>query len=273
MLSYGKFRFVKADTGELRERIFRFRYRIYVEEFGFEKPENNPDGRETDEYETHAVHFAALNREGRVAGTIRLVLDSGNGLPMERAVNIRRAGEKPPPGKIAEVSRLAVSRRYRAGRVGGQDGVEYYLDKPEGEGDPGRGTDCEDRKRKMHAILMGLYHAVYYESKRLGLTHWYMISDKRVVNTFKRLGFLFQPIGEPVDYHGLRTPYVGAVSDIENMVSNNNPFMMKLVLRGLKKECHRSPECPLLGGKDIDSKEQICNGVGENRYEKVLAAI
>ncbi len=239
MLSYGKFRFVRADTDDLREKTYRLRYQVYVEEFGFEKSEDHPGGRETDDYEAYSIHFAALDHEDDVVGTIRLILQSDEGFPMEHAVAIRFPGEKPPPEKIAEISRLAVSQVYRRRREDGQYGVESYLKKSEGGVIPDKGPVPDDyKKRKTPVIVMGLYQAMYHESKRLGLTHWYMITEEKVSNTFKRFGFLFYPIGEPVEYHGLRTPYLGVISDMENKVMRENPFLMKLVLRGLEKEYH-----------------------------------
>lgn len=237
MLSYGQFRFVRADSDDLIEKIYRLRYQVYVEEFGFEKPEDHPGGRETDGYEDHSIHLAALNRVDDVVGSVRLVLHSENGFPIEHAVSIRFPGEKPPPRKIAEISRLAVSRMYRRRREDGQYGVESYLKKSEGGIIPDRPPVSEDyKKRKVPVIVLGLYQAMYHESKRLGLTHWYMITDNKVLNTFKRFGFTFYPIGEPVVYHGLRTPYLGVISDIENKVMHENPFLMNLILRGLEKK-------------------------------------
>ena len=62
MLEYGKFKFVRADSDNLKKEIYRLRYRIYVEEFGFERAEDHPGGLETDDYESHALHFAALKK-------------------------------------------------------------------------------------------------------------------------------------------------------------------------------------------------------------------
>ncbi len=237
MLSHGQFKFVRADTDDIREKIYRLRYQVYVEEFGFEKPEDNPGARETDDYENHSIHLAALNRADDVVGTVRLVLHSKKGFPIEQAFPIRFPGEKPPPWKIAEISRLAVSRVYRRRREDGQYGVEPYLEKTERGTIPDRDpVPGNYRKRRVPAIVLGLYQAMYHESKRLGLTHWYMITDNNVLNTFKRFGFKFYPIGEPVEYHGLRTPYLGVISDIENKVMRENPPLMNLVLRGLEKK-------------------------------------
>ena len=238
MLSHGHFRFVRAETDDLREKVYRLRYAVYVSEFGFEKPEDHPGGLETDTYESSAVHFAALDPDDEVVGTIRLILHSDRGFPTEKAVDIRFPGERPRPDKIAEISRLALSYRYRRRRGdGGQCGVESYLRVSEGWDLPEEGrlpNACE--KRRTPDIVLGLFQIMYHESKRLGLTHWYMITEDRVHRLFNRFGFVFHPIGEPVSYHGLRTPYLGVISEMESTLIRENPVLMKLVLGGLEKE-------------------------------------
>ncbi|MCF8061000.1 MAG: PEP-CTERM/exosortase system-associated acyltransferase [Deltaproteobacteria bacterium] len=236
-LSYGRFRFVRAETDELKEKIYRLRYEVYVEEFGFEKPEDHPGNLETDAYESCAIHFAALDPNDEVVGTIRLILHSEKGFPIEEAVEIRFPGEKPPPEKIAEISRLAVSHKYRRRHGDGQFGVESYLRASEGGEIPDEGrVPRKYRKRRTPEIVMGLYQIMYHESKRLGLTHWYMITEDKVYRLFKRFGFVFHPIGEPVYYHGVRRPYLGVISEMESALIRENPVLMKLVLRGLEKE-------------------------------------
>jgi hypothetical protein len=85
---------------------------------------------------------------------------------------------------------------------------------------------------------MGLYQLMYHESKRRGLTHWYMITEEKVYRIFKRYGFLFHPVGEPVSYHGWRTPYLGVIEEMERKVIRENPVLMRLILRGLEKRYH-----------------------------------
>jgi hypothetical protein len=43
----------------------------------------------------------------------------------------------------------------------------------------------------------------------------------------KKLGIIFQPIGEPVDYHGIRTPYLCEINKIEQEMSKINPELYK----------------------------------------------
>ncbi len=133
VLTYGQFRFGRVANKEVRKDTFRLRYEVYAEEFGFEKKEDHPGGLETDEYDDVSVHFACLNDAGSVVGTIRLVLDSADkGFPIEHAVKTTFVGKKPDRNKIAEISRLTVSRDLRRRKEDGMYGVESYIKKKDG---------------------------------------------------------------------------------------------------------------------------------------------
>src|SRR5713226_7485491 len=77
----------------------------YVEEFGFERPEDHPNGLEMDPYDPYSIYVAALNGTEEVIGTARLVLHSEHGLPIEdTGCTLQYSGKRPPPECTAEVS-------------------------------------------------------------------------------------------------------------------------------------------------------------------------
>jgi N-acyl amino acid synthase of PEP-CTERM/exosortase system len=78
-----------------------------------------------------------------------------------------------------------------------------------------------------------LYKAVYHESKRRQLTHWYAVMTKGLIILLNRFGFKFHPIGDPVDYHGIRTPYLGEIQKIEEEVEAQKPEIYGEFTRGL----------------------------------------
>ena len=180
-IQYGKFKFGIVNNDDVLQDTFRMRYEVYVDEFGFEKKEDHPNGLETDDYENEAIHFACLNENDAVVGTIRLVLNSSKGFPIEHAVETSFVGEKPERSKIAEISRLTVSPDLRRRKEDGMYGVESYLTKKEGGVLPDDGTIPEEMKgRKNPIIVLGLYQVMYHESCRRGITHWYMITEKKI---------------------------------------------------------------------------------------------
>ncbi len=241
-IQYGKYTFGIVDDKELLEETFRLRFQVYAEEFGFEKIEDHPGGLETDEYEKESIHCACLNDQNAVVGTIRLVLDSDKGFPIEHAVpDLSFVGEMPEKKNIAEISRLTVSKDVRRRKEDGRYGVESYLTKDKGGVLPDDGTIPEEfQGRKNPIIVLGLYQIMYQESKRLGISHWYMITEKKLHNALNKYGFHFHQIGTPVWYHGERIPFLGVIEDIERKLMQTNPDMVKIMVTGLDQKYHPS---------------------------------
>jgi N-acyl amino acid synthase of PEP-CTERM/exosortase system len=210
------FNFTKVtEQAELR-KVFELRYRSYCEEWGFEKPEDHPEGIEYDEYDKHSVHFAATRNSDHLIGTIRLILNDEKGFPIEKHCKIDEDLSRLDRNKLAEISRLAISKEYlrRA-----EDRIIFNGNR---EHQP-EFRQIPSERRKRQEIVCGLYRCVYTESKRRGLTHWYAVMGKGLYLLLKRFSITFVPIGPEVNYHGLRTPYVSSIEDIEREVSLKNP--------------------------------------------------
>lgn len=246
-----------SDEKELNE-VYKLRYKVYCEEWGFEKPEKYPDRQETDEFDKNAVHFAAIDGSGKTVGTVRLILFSPDGFPLEKHCDIDSSGEGGRGEDTAEISRLIIGRNYRKRTedkyIYGSDEERRVLcdfdrsynnsinnnyrrsDDRYGYGRPSNGrlrNEIEAEKRNRHELITSLYKAVYQESKRRRLTHWYAVMTKGLVILLSRYGIRFRAIADPVDYHGIRTPYLGEIQKIEQEVSNEKPEIYKEFTEGL----------------------------------------
>lgn len=110
-----KFVFKLAETREELEACFHLLHDAYVDA-GFMKPD--PSGLRATVYHALPTTSTLLCRAGdRVVATVSLVRESAMGFPMQRIFDIaaiREAG-----GNIAEVSALAIDRRFRSasGRI------------------------------------------------------------------------------------------------------------------------------------------------------------
>ncbi|MBI4686731.1 MAG: PEP-CTERM/exosortase system-associated acyltransferase [Nitrospirae bacterium] len=233
-----------SDENTLKE-IYRLRYKVYVEEWRFEKPEDHHQGVETDEFDKYALHFAAKDNSGNIVGTIRLVLPSPKGFPIEEHCRLNINRDKFPSNSIAEISRLAISKAYR------KRTEDSYIYGPLEErrtaiinNEQGRNRRSDDiynteepqERRRRHELVLSLYKAIYHESKRRGITHWYAVMARGLYILLKRCGFEFTPIGEAVSYHGVRTPYIGDIKEIEEKVLIKNPALYEEFTRDLKIE-------------------------------------
>ena len=239
MFEYGGFTFVEAGAEGLKNQIFRLRYEVYALEFGFENPDDFPDKFEKDEYDQYSVHFAALNEDGDVIGTIRMILDSPKGFPMEHAADVTGFSDKPEPQCIAEISRLAVSKNLRRRPEDGMHGVESYIPQAQGGVSDVKTVDQSvQEKRKRPVIVLGLYRAVYRKCKEMGISHMVMISEAKLYHALYRFGFVFSPVGEAVEYHGKRIPYATSWDRIERHMKEKHPDLLKFLLLELDKKYH-----------------------------------
>lgn len=235
-----RIKFVEVDSEFLKKEIYKLRYDVYVSEFGFEKKEDHPTGLEEDIYDHHSVELAAIEKidenTEKVIGTIRLILHSENGFPIENVAPIDFIGEKPPIDKIAEISRLTISKEYRRRQKDGLYGVESYLKLSEGGTLPNGERLMQERVRIQPFLVLGMFKELYHVSKKLGITHWYMITEKKLWYALKRFELIFRQIGKPVHYHGLRIPYLGIVEEIERNLMNKHMDFYKDFLVGLDKK-------------------------------------
>lgn len=235
----GRFRFIPhVESEELKREIYRLRYRIYVEELGFERREDHPNNLEMDQYDAHSIYMAALDTTEQVVGTARLILHSDLGFPAEHVAHLPYQGiQPPPPETTAEISRLALARTYRRRAEDGEYGVESYLPVSEGGVLPDDGSIPQAYiRRQRPLILLGMCALIWQTSKRLGITHWYMISEKKLWNTLRRFELLFHPIGEPVEYHGIRIPYMIPLDEFEAHLRRNNPPLYARFLHDLEPQ-------------------------------------
>ncbi|MBI4698536.1 MAG: PEP-CTERM/exosortase system-associated acyltransferase [Nitrospirae bacterium] len=243
--------FQAANDEDLKE-IHKLRYKVYVEEWGFEKAHDHPKGAETDEYDDLSVHFLTRDDKGQLVGTVRLILPTPAGFPIEKHCEISVKTDDIPREKLAEISRLAISKTYRKRvedkyifgpdeerrTIGNFDPHAHYMSKYRRTEDTYR-FDAQQTRRVLNErrvrpeTVLSLYRAVYHESKRRGITHWYAVMTKGLYVLLKKLGIHFQPIGDPVDYHGIRTPYMGDIKKIEDEVAIKDPELYKDFMEGL----------------------------------------
>ncbi|SHJ57779.1 N-acyl amino acid synthase, PEP-CTERM/exosortase system-associated [Malonomonas rubra DSM 5091] len=207
-MSYFTFRKLTPEDSLFPE-LFKLRYRVYIEEWKFEKPEDHPGGIERNIYDDHAVHLAAiLNKEPSVIGTSRLVLDSPHGFPIEENMEITADTSNIPRNKICEISRLCVRGDYSRRR-----------DDKALNGDDSTGSAKEDPKlvnqrREENDIVTGIFKCIAKESRIHGITHWYVGMARGLNVLLKRRGINFEEAGPEIDYHGLRRPYFGPIEKI-----------------------------------------------------------
>jgi N-acyl amino acid synthase of PEP-CTERM/exosortase system len=218
-MNKGKFIFKRSDSEEELNEIYRLRYKVYVEEWGFERSQDHPEGIERDEFDEHAIHFLA-KRADQIIGTIRIIRNSEKGFPLEHHCTLNTDLSSFGRNTIGEISRLAVSKDYR------RRAEDKYLygaaSVPQEEFSM---TALERRSRQ--EIVLGLYKCMYRESKKIDLTHWCVAMARGLYVLLRRMGIVFTPIGPEINYHGLRTPYLVCIEDLEREISRTKPSLYR----------------------------------------------
>jgi N-acyl amino acid synthase of PEP-CTERM/exosortase system len=212
------------DCDNILLHIFALRYQVYINEWNFESAGDHPDGLEHDEFDGHSVHiYASSDETNEVIGSIRLILDSEFGFPIERNFDIPELPAEINRSSIGEISRLAVSKEYRRRAIDlkifgaeqfASNQVPWYMAK-----------DLNIRRHCEHELVRGLYIALYRDSKARGLKYWYAVMAKGLYIILKRWGIVFKQIGPARDYHGFRAPYLVNIESIERSLEKFDPVL------------------------------------------------
>ncbi len=237
--------------------VYSLRYKVYCHEWGFEKPGNHMDGLVKDEGDEHALHFAVKDDSHKTVGAVTLIVDSSGKLPIEQHCELEIKQDDIPREGLSEISRLAIHRNYRRRgedkyiygpdeerrSIGSFDfqysypaSKNYYRradDKFKHKQNSRRPQDSAVDRRKRHEVILSLYKVIYQESKRRKITHWYAVMTKGIATLLGRFGIEFKVIGDPVDYHGIRTPYLGEIAKIEQSMSDADPDLYKEFVKGI----------------------------------------
>jgi N-acyl amino acid synthase of PEP-CTERM/exosortase system len=198
------FDLVPALEQEACQIAFRIRHDVYCRDLGYEPVRE--DGLETDEYDRHSLHciLRTAGPEKVPVGCVRIVLarpeDPSYPLPFERtcAATLDRSIIDParvPRERVTEVSRLAVVSRFR--RRKGEE------NKPISIGDEDFGTIVRAR---FPFIPVGLYLGSIALSLHHGIDHLFMLTEPRLALHFRKIGFVIDQIGGPVEHRGTRIP-------------------------------------------------------------------
>lgn len=211
---------VRASTPSLLDEAYRLRYQVYCVENPFENPAEHVDGRETDIDDDRAVHSLLIHRRtGMTAGTVRVILP-GEGRRL-RPLPIHKVTHSPLLDKLSrhgmgEISRFAVSKEFR-GRLGESRHADIGFAN-------GPSTYATER-RVVPYITFGLIRGVLETCLEHQIKYIAAVMEPALIRLLSRIGLIFEPIGDPVRYHGLRQPCVARLGDlIERSRSERAPL-------------------------------------------------
>ncbi len=232
------FDFCVIDGTPYLQQSYALRYEVYCNEQHFLAPEDYPSGLEIDAFDNDAIHIGAINREGVLVGTVRLVLPTANRFPLFEHCQFfsehSTLADSTNPIQLcaAEISRLAVSKSYRRRANDGMYGLAETEDKIA----PQEKDDKTTHRRHRPELVLGLYRAMYRHSKRQGITHWFAAMEKTLLRLLHRYQFGFEPIGPEIDYYGPVTPYLAEIAKMEKGIRQRYPELYAEFVQGLAPE-------------------------------------
>lgn len=192
---------LRADTPALLDQVYRLRYQVYCIENAFEPIAENPNERETDQYDDRSLHSLLVHRPtGAFVGTVRLILPDNDGrrvdLPIRQVCRDdlwTETADQVPLSRTAEISRFAIAKEFRR-RAEDRGSIVGGL------------TEPGDSRRVIPQISLGLMRAIVEMAVAGSITHLFAVMEPALLRMLQRLGIHFDDLGPIVNYHGRRQP-------------------------------------------------------------------
>jgi N-acyl amino acid synthase of PEP-CTERM/exosortase system len=207
--TYSKYFFVTlANTPALREAAYQIRYQVYCREFHYEKEEDCPDGKERDEYDSQSLHCLLIHKPTRTpTGCIRLIFPNPANLalplPFERhckhsldpnRVNLDSLDRR----YVGEFSRLAVLSEFRRRKSDQRQCISL----------PDPQVAAEGGRADFPLVSLSLLLASSVLLFNSGLQFVFSMIEPKLARGLRYYGIPLIQVGNAVDYHGFRGPFL-----------------------------------------------------------------
>lgn len=225
------FEIVIADTPELLKETFSLRFRIlciHNNISGFNSADY-PDGMESDEYDHRSVHLLLRHRPTNTfIGTTRLILPDSqylkSKLPTELNTQFYSGFQIDTSMRkhAAEISRFAILSDFFK-----RKNEHYTLAGPVDI--PSRPAGKLHERRRFPHPMLALVVGIIQTSARYEIYHLLSSMEPALNKLLGFYGLQLNPVGPPVDYHGLRTPYYVNLLDVLDRIYRNQQAVWELV--------------------------------------------
>jgi N-acyl amino acid synthase of PEP-CTERM/exosortase system len=206
---------VLDDDPKLLEQSYHLRYQVYCVERRFLHAEDYPDQLERDAFDRHSVHVGAVDGDGQLAATARLVVPERGPLPLFQYCTLFPSVDTlaDRSNAFVEVSRVSISRAYDRHRF------------------DAAGTT--DRRLRYAEPFLTLLKAVIGGARQAGATHLIGATDAALHRRLVRFGFPYRVAGPTVDYYGPVAPHIMSLAELdEAILSGQYPALVDFPLGG-----------------------------------------
>lgn len=195
---YQKFTFYTTENPDELDELHRLRYQVYIEEYKYIDKNLSENGREKDIWDPFSVHFVIRDLEKEIAATVRLILDSPNGFPIEKHFNIDINVNSYQKKKLAEISRLIVAKEFRR-----------------------------------HHLMLVLIKGMYLYVKKHNIQNIFSVMDERLLPVLIKIGVPFKKIGKASLYQGYTFPCLLNIQELEDELRENNRRLYRYLIDGV----------------------------------------
>lgn len=198
---------IKATTSELLKLAYNLRYQVYFEEQKMISAQHIGNQTETDIWDQHSIHCLQFHKpSSQPIGNVRLIpLDASSidALPIEEhyiktfdfqdtpLTNLRQ-------GKTGEISRMAILSSFR--RRASDKNYSPVTDEMNNGGG--------EKRFPINYMPMCLAFTAIILMMEAKLDYGAALMEPRLARLLIRFGIELKQIGEPMDYFGLRAPYL-----------------------------------------------------------------
>lgn len=220
-----------AETDSEIKAVQNLRYQVYVEERHWE-PENETK-LERDSYDSHSIHLLLIFKPEKLpVGTARIILSNPAKLhksyPVQTVCNHPMFWDRSWVQQHPEFSRFAIPKNRR----------EYCLSHPLVL--DAIANQQEDQKKTLYNLAMGLsFGLITKMAEVLRFKHFdgtCAVLEKSLLRLLSKNGLRVTPLGEPVEHHGLRQPCYIEVDRLDNLVSNRDTLLGKMIYQYCEHE-------------------------------------
>lgn len=212
---------VEPDDFRMLEMIYRLRYEVYAKECKYIREEDYPQETESDEYDEHSIHFAAINSRGMLIATARIILSDRISSPLLKHFPEILDQYELSVNSIAEISRFIISKKnysqnHNFSLEPNNRRLTLKLPKKLLDSIQASASHCHDQSIITGGLCREMYYEMYVKSKQYHLKYWCALMERKLYCLLSKYGIKLECTGKDIDLFGPVRPYLAKISDFEN---------------------------------------------------------
>ena len=220
------FEIVPANNMTLLLCSQALRFEVFCKEQGFFDTSPHTKYLEIDPFDKWSAHSLLRHKQsGDYAATVRIVLPRDKctaiNYPIEAHFKMLNKKDREtiknfPKNQLAEVSRFAVSKKFRrrSGEKHTSHGISTTFE--------AANTQAAYRRTDSH-ITLGLIYTLIKMSQQHKITHWLAFMEPSLIRLLNRIGIHFKRIGPAIKHYGVRYICYISLQDMLRDVAKEKP--------------------------------------------------